>query len=88
MFAPRKNSDEKRNLDIQEIRLISDLRIMHAKVDELFQIVCNLRKRHSESDIVSYADELVLTEDIQRVDETYLWFVQIKEERDRLKGDY
>jgi hypothetical protein len=61
---------------------------MHAKVDELYQLVCNLRKRHSESDIVRYADEKVLAENIRKVDELYLWFVNIKEERDRSKGDY
>jgi hypothetical protein len=88
MFAPRRVPPDQRHLDLEEIRLISDLRIMHAKVDELYQLVCNLRKRHSESDIVRYADEKVLAENIRKVDELYLWFVNIKEERDRSKGDY
>ena len=44
-------------LDIDEIRLISDLRVMHAKVDELYQIVANLKRRHSGADIHKYADQ-------------------------------
>jgi hypothetical protein len=63
--------------------LVSDLRIMHAKVDELHHIVSNLRKRHSENDVIEYADESVLSENISRVDEIYLWFVKIKEQRGR-----
>jgi hypothetical protein len=70
-------------LDIDEVRLVSDLRIMHAKVDELYQIVCNLKRRHSGSDIHKYADQPVLNEDIARVDEIYLWFVNLKEQRER-----
>ncbi len=61
---------------------------MHAKVDELFHLVTNLRKRHSESDVVTYADEKVLAENIGKIDEIYLWFIDIKDERDRLKDDY
>jgi hypothetical protein len=56
---------------------------MHAKVDELHHIVSNLRKRHSENDVIEYADESVLSENISRVDEIYLWFVKIKEQRGR-----
>jgi hypothetical protein len=70
-------------LDIDEVRLVSDLRIMHAKVDELYQIVCNLKRRHSGSDIHKYADQPVLNEDIARVDEIYLWFINLKERRER-----
>ena len=69
------------NLNIQEVRLISDLRIMHAKVDELHQVVTNLKHRHDEGDICKYADAPVLADDIARVDEIYLWFVKLKEER-------
>jgi hypothetical protein len=77
-----------RSFDIEEIRLISDLRIMHAKVDELHGIIENLKKRHDEGDIVKYADYRVLAEDIRKVDEIYLWFVRVKEERDGSKlGD-
>ncbi len=67
-------------LDVDEVRLVSDLRIMHSKVDELYQIVTNLKRRHSGADIHKYADQPVLNEDIARVDELYLWFVSLKEQ--------
>lgn len=73
-------------LDIDEIRLVADLRIMHSKVDELFQVVSNLKRRHNEIDIRRYADEPVLEEDISRVDQIYLWFVSLKEEGLRRTG--
>ena len=88
MFAPRKQPPDLRSLNLEEIRLVSDLRIMHSKVDELYQIVANLRKRHSETDIITYADEKVLGENIRKIDEIYIWFVNIKEEHDRSKGEY
>ncbi len=69
-----------RMLVIEEIRLVADLRVMHSKVDELFQIVTNLQRRHNEADIRLYADEPVLEEDISRVDQIYLWFVNLKGE--------
>ena len=72
-------------LEIEEVRLVADLRIMHAKVDELYQIVNNLKRRHSEGDIHKYADQQVLSEDIERADEIYLWFVALKEEARRKK---
>jgi hypothetical protein len=72
-------------MDIEEIRLIADLRIMHAKVDELSQIVANLKRRHSDADILRYADPPVIAENIQSVDNIYLWFVKLKEERERAK---
>ena len=68
------------SLSIEEVRIVSDLRIMHAKVDELRQLVSALKKRHNESDVVKYADQPILTEDIQNVDEIYMWFVKLKEE--------
>jgi hypothetical protein len=74
---------ESRALQIDEVRLVSDLRIMHAKVDELYQIVNNLKRRHHEGDIHKYADQPVLTEDIEHVDDIYLWFVSLKDERRR-----
>ena len=74
---------QERWLDIDEVRLISDLRIMHAKVDELYQIVNNLKRRHSGSEIHKYADQPVLNEDIARVDEIYLWFLSLKERREK-----
>lgn len=70
-------------LDVDEVRLVSDLRIMHSKVDELYQIVANLKRRHSGSEIHKYADQPVLNEDIARVDEIYIWFVSLKEQRER-----
>jgi|ERR1051326_5131149 hypothetical protein len=71
-------------LRIEEIRLVSDLRIMHAKVNELFQVVQTLKRRHAEIAIRRYADHAALEEDIKRVDEIYLWFVGMKEERLKL----
>ena len=73
-------------LTIQETRIVCDLRIMHAKVDELYQLVDALKKRHSEADIVKYADQPILTEDIRKVDEIYLWFVRLKEESIAQRG--
>jgi hypothetical protein len=67
-------------LTIEEVRTVSDLRIMHAKVDELYHTVSALKERYDESVVVKYADQPVLTKDIQRVDEIYLWFVRLKEE--------
>jgi hypothetical protein len=79
---PKRSSQAvaERWLTIEEVRTVSDLRIMHAKVDELYQIVSALKERYNESAIVKYADQPVLTKDIQRVDEIYLWFVRLKEE--------
>jgi hypothetical protein len=81
---PRVPQD--RPLTIDEVRLVSDLRIMHAKVDELFQVVQDVRRRHTETDIHTYADKPLLDQDIQRVDEIYLWFVKLREERERKSG--
>lgn len=71
-------------LDTEEVRLIADLRIMHAKVYELFEIVSVIKRRHHENAIRRYADHTMLDQDIQRVDEIYLWFVRLKEEGLRL----
>ena len=73
-------------LTIEEVRLVSDLRIMHAKVDEIYEIVKALRTRHDEAAIVRYADQPVLTEDIQKIDKIYLWFVKLKEESIAQRG--
>lgn len=70
-------------LDIDEVRLVSDLRIMHSKVDELYHIVASLKRRHSGADIQKYADQPVLNENIARVDEIYLWFISLKEQREK-----
>jgi hypothetical protein len=69
-----------RGLEIEEVRLISDLRIMHSKVDELFQMITSLKTRHDEAVIHKYADQDVLTADIERVDAIYMWFLRLKEE--------
>jgi hypothetical protein len=74
-----KESIKGRWLDIEEVRLVGDLRIMHSKVDELYQVVNNLRRRHNEASVQKYADGPVLTEDINRVDEIYMWFIKLKE---------
>ena len=63
------------------MRLVSDLRIMHSKVDELYQIIKTLRERHDGEAIRRYADPPVLEKDITRVDEIYLWFLALKENR-------
>jgi len=59
---------------------------MHAKVDEIYEIVKALRTRHDEAAIVRYADQPVLTDDIQKIDEIYLWFVKLKEESIAQRG--
>ena len=41
---------------------------------------------HEEADIIAYGDKPLLTQDIQRVDEIYLWFVRVRETRDRKNG--
>jgi hypothetical protein len=78
-------SDNRPRLDIEEVRLISDLRIMHAKVHELFEIVSVLKRGREENFIRKYADHAMLEKDIQRVDEIYLWFVRLKEQGLKLK---
>jgi hypothetical protein len=80
-MQPKQNlqSVEGRWLTIEEVRIVGDLRIMHAKVDELYQLVSSLKRHHDEADVVKYADQPILTEDIQKVDEIYLWFVRLKE---------
>jgi len=80
---PKRSSQpvEERWLTIEEVRTVSDLRIMHAKVDELYHTVAGLKERYDEATIVKYADQPVLTRDIQRIDEIYLWFVRRKKNR-------
>ncbi len=72
-----------RALTVDEIRVVADLRIMHSKVDELYQVCKILQLRHDEGDVITYADKRVLPEDIRKVDELYLWFVKLKEEAER-----
>lgn len=81
----RQSSSAVKNrwLDIDEVRLVSDLRVMHSKVDELYQVVTNLKRRHNHAAIHKYADGPVLAEDITRVDDIYMWFIQLKEQAQR-----
>jgi len=86
MMVKGKQSNDglsERWLDVQEVRLIADLRVMHSKVDELYQIVTNLKRRHDDDAIHKYADQPVLSEDIDRVDEMYMWFLRLKEQNRR-----
>ena len=80
LWSPVLRPEPERWLTIDEVRTVSDLRIMHAKVDELYQIVSAPKARYDDGTIIRYADQPVLTQDIQRVDEIYLWFVRLKEE--------
>ena len=70
-------------LDVDEVRTVADLRVMHAKVDELYQICNSLQQRHDEGNIVKYADFSVLAENIRKVDELYLWFLRLREQAER-----
>lgn len=78
-----KDPLSERALTLDEVRIVSDLRIMHAKVDDLFHLVEQLRQRYDEAAVHKYADKELLAQDIERVDEIYLWFVKLREERDR-----
>jgi hypothetical protein len=80
-----RESVDSRWLDIEEVRLVGDLRIMHSKVDELYQVVSNLKRRHNEASVHKYADGPALTEDINRVDEIYMWFIKLKEQGERAR---
>ena len=81
-----KNPFDDRPLSMDEVRIVSDLRIMHAKVDDLFHLVEQLKHRYDEAAVHTYADKPLLSQDIERVDEIYLWFVKLREERDRHTG--
>lgn len=65
---------------MEEVRLVSDLRVMHAKVMELFQAVATLRSRHNQDDVRKYADAELLAEDIARADEIYQFYVNLAEQ--------
>ena len=65
------------------MRLVADLRVMHAKVDELYQVVRSLQRHHSDADVHAYADPPLLGDDINKVAEMYVYFVKLKEERER-----
>lgn len=81
----KKTSADERFLRIEEIRAVADLRIMHSKINELYQVVSVLKRRHPEMAIREYADQKMLDEDIKRVDEIYLWFIGLKEEGLKLR---
>jgi hypothetical protein len=83
-FAMKKVSENERSVRIEEVRVVADLRIMHSKVNELFQVVSSLKRRHSETAIRKYSDREAMEDDIKRVDEIYLWFVALKEQGLRL----
>jgi hypothetical protein len=83
-FAMKKVSENERSVRIEEVRVVADLRIMHSKVNELFQVVSSLKRRHSEVAIRKYSDREAMEDDIKRVDEIYLWFVALKEQGLRL----
>ena len=73
-------------LEIEEVRIIADLRVMHAKVNELHHMMATLKERYDETEIVRYSDQKLLTHEIQQVDEIYLWFLKLKEEQRRKKA--
>ena len=77
---PSKTPTLDQPLQTEDIRLISDLRIMHLKVEELYQIVTTVKHRHDAARIPTYADASVLAEDINRIDEIYIWFLSLQEE--------
>ena len=60
-MAPLQGSPEGRWLSIEEVRGVSDLRIMHAKVAELYDLVKTLRQRYTEGEIDDYSDPLLLS---------------------------
>ena len=81
----KKTSVDERFLRIEEIRVVADLRIMHSKVNELYQVISVLKGRHPEMAIREYADQRMLDDDIKRVDEIYLWFIGLKEQGLKLR---
>ncbi|HSE47768.1 MAG TPA: hypothetical protein VLA96_01025 [Terriglobales bacterium] len=85
MKGGRHSASSNSQMTVDEIRLIADLRIMHSKVDELYQISKVLQTRHNENAVINCADARVLAEDIRKADELYLWFIRLKEESDRAR---
>ncbi|HEY0565809.1 MAG TPA: hypothetical protein VGC88_09505 [Terriglobales bacterium] len=74
---------ENRSLNVEEIRLVGDLRYMHNRVLELIALVREIRERHPTTDVVRYADRPLLELDIQRVDEAYQYYLDIRQELDK-----
>lgn len=77
---------EHRWLEIEEVRLVSDLRILHSQVHEIFNTINVLRRCHDASDIEKYADHRMLVEDVDKIDQIYLWFVCLKEKLNHIKS--
>lgn len=57
---------------------------MHAKVDELYLLVQNLKRRHDEAAIYNYADQVLLQEGIGRAADLSL--AALKEEGSQKTG--
>ncbi len=72
--------DEK--LTLREVRIVADLRVMHAKVDELYQVVRSLQVNHGDVDVHTYADPPRLSDDIKKVMDIYVWFEKLRERKE------
>jgi len=77
-MALRHDDIAGRWLNVDEIRVIADLRIMHSKVSELKSIVSSLRARYDARDVVEYSEETILAENIARMHEVYLLYLALK----------
>ena len=60
------------------VELQTDLRILHAKVGELFQIVQQVRKHFEVDQVLTTADTRQLAKNIDHMDEVYRWFADLK----------
>jgi flagellar assembly factor FliW len=65
---------------VDEVRLVADLRIMHARVYEIYNVCNMIRSRHTEKKVVEYADPMVLNDDIQKMQQVSNWFLQVQGE--------
>jgi len=84
VMSLRDEDIAERWLYVDEIRAIADLRIMHGKVTELKSVVNGLEARYSSSDVVKYSDERILSENIARMDEVYLFYLGLKKRHYRI----
>ena len=78
-----ESGSELNSRQVHEARVIADLRIMHSMVSQLYHHIRDIHQWYTEEDIIRYADQHLLTLDIQRNDETYRFFVSLAEERRR-----
>ena len=62
----------------KHVELQADLRILHAKVGELFAITQQLKKRVDPDELLATADSGQLAKNIDCMDEVYRWFTSIK----------